>query len=174
MDMVTKIMFLSAVLSIFAPGCARITETTKTLWGSSTRALEEARADALTRTYACRYQECFDAVLALAYQDYEWLEPIEESSEDDEEQEQEGEEELEVKKPKPSGHFAVFIKNYRKKHIVVMEVPGNVDTTEVGIFFNELADSTVKLEVTSLSSSAKRTVSEIIFKELDLKFSAVN
>ncbi|OGX36391.1 MAG: hypothetical protein A3C36_02145 [Omnitrophica WOR_2 bacterium RIFCSPHIGHO2_02_FULL_52_10] len=170
--MFKKIMILSVVLSIFTSGCAHITETVKALWGSSTKALEEARADALTRTYACQYQECFDAVLALAYQDDEWLEPPEEAAED--EQEQEGEEELEVKKSKPSGHFAVFIKNFKKKHIVVMGVPGNVDTTEVGIFFNELVDSTVKLEVTSLSSSAKRTVSEIVFRELDMKFSAAN
>ena len=64
-----------------------------------------------------------------------------------------------------------FKKAGKKKHIIVMGIKGNVDTTEVGIFFTNPNVSTVKLEISSLSSSAKRTVAETLFKELDQQFS---
>ena len=57
--------------------------------------------------------------------------------------------------------------------IVVMGIEGNVDTTEVGIFFTQPNLTTVKLEVSSLSSNAKRRVAQVIFDELDLRFSSV-
>jgi len=89
---------------------------------------------------------------------------------------EEGEEidvEGEVKTPDPDGVFDVFINNRVKRHIVVMGIAGNVDTTEVGIFFSQPTLTTVKLEVSSLSSNAKRKVAEAVFENLDLHFSAV-
>ena len=55
-----------------------------------------------------------------------------------------------------------------------MGIAGNVETTEVGIFFSQPSLTTVKLEVSSLSSSAKRLVAQVIFDELDLRFSESN
>ena len=54
-----------------------------------------------------------------------------------------------------------------------MGIKGNVDTTEVGIFFTQSNHTTVKLDVSSLSSSAKRKVAEAVFKELDQRFSVI-
>ena len=81
-------------------------------------------------------------------------------------------EEGNVKEPDPGGFFDVFIDNRTKKHIVVMGIPGNVETTEVGIFFSQPSLTTVKLEVSSKSSNAKRKVAEAVFDELNLRFSA--
>ncbi len=47
-------------------GCARLADTPKVLWGSSTRALEEAREEALRKTYQTNFGECFEAVLTIA------------------------------------------------------------------------------------------------------------
>ena len=49
-----------------AGGCAQIIETTKVIWGSSTRALEYARKDAISKTYLCSLNNCFDVVLSLS------------------------------------------------------------------------------------------------------------
>jgi len=134
-------------------GCAQITETAKTVWGSSTRALENARVDAISKTYRCSLSDCFDAVLSLA-RDAKVAELVAE--------------------PVGEGAFDIFIKNRDKRHIVVMGVEGNVETTEVGIFFSQPTLTTVKLEVSSLSSSAKRKVAQSVFDELDARFSVAN
>ena len=111
-------------------------ETAKTIWGSSTRALEEARKDALRKTYETNFTECFDAVLTIA---------------DD-------------------ADYLVFIKDRNKRHLVVMGIPGNVDTTEVGIFFAELEGLKTEVEITSLSTTAKEKVAAVVFENLDKKF----
>ena len=141
-----------------ATGCARLMDTPKVIWGSSTRALEEARIDAVSKTYRCSYNDCFDAVLALQL-DKKNAKPEVTENED-----------FIVEKP-PKGYFDVFIKNRKKGHIVVVGIPGSVDTTEVGIFFSQPTLTSVKIEVSSLSTSAKLNVSERVFQELDLQFS---
>ena len=161
---------------IISVGCAQITETAKVIWGSSTRALENARVDAIEKTYRCSYDDCYDSVLTLTRKDPVYIKnyhiagkPIE----DDEDGEDDENDEDELKKPEDTGFFDVFIDNRAKKHIVVMGIKGNVETTEVGIFFSQPSLTTVKLQVSSLSSNAKRKVAEAIFDELDLRFSAV-
>ena len=141
---------------VFITGCAQITETVKVIWGSSTRALENARVDAISKTYRCGFNDCYDAVLSLARR---------REARDDR-----ADRDPDVK-PVNENHFDVFINNRKKRHIVVMGIKGNVDTTEVGIFFSQPSLTTVKLEVTSLSSSAKRKVAQMIFDKLDLRFS---
>lgn len=116
---------------IFA-GCARIQEVSKTIWGSSTRALDEARSEAISKDFNCSFEECFRDVLKIA--------------------------ELE--------EFEVFIKDKSQKHIVFMGIKGSLDTTEVGVFFAEINDQTVKIEITSLSTNAKKKVAEILFPQL--------
>ena len=146
----------------------QLKETAKFIWGSSTKSLENARDDALVKTYHASFNDCYEAVLALGrekrvYIDYR---NVEEDS-------TEGNEEVDVNVPVVGGYFDVFIKNRKKRLIVVMGIKGNVDTTEAGIFFTQPTSTTVKLEVSSLSSNAKRNVAEIVFNELDLRFSAV-
>ena len=59
------IALLLIPIFIFA-GCASVVEVPKTFWGSSTRALEEARVNALSKTYACSFRDCYQAVLLIA------------------------------------------------------------------------------------------------------------
>ena len=42
-------------------------ETVKVIWGSSTRALEEARGEALSKTFHCSVDECFNSVIKLTH-----------------------------------------------------------------------------------------------------------
>ena len=132
------ISFLLSLLFWGAPllGCAHLVESSKTVWGSSTRALEQARTEALKRSYRADFGECFDSVLAIV---------------------------------KESG-YTIFIQDRVQRHIVVIGIPGNVDTTEVGIFFDPQMDGKVKIDISSLSSTAKAKVAEAIFPELDKKF----
>ncbi|MBN1869593.1 MAG: hypothetical protein JW847_03335 [Candidatus Omnitrophica bacterium] len=137
-------------------GCAHVTETAKVIWGSSIRALEDARVDALTKTYRCSLNDCYDAVLDLSrHQNV---------------QNSQAENETEIKSTNEN-YFDVFIDNRKKGHMVIMGIEGNVDTTEVGIFFFQPTLTTVKIEISSLSSSAKRKAAQIIFDALNLRFS---
>jgi len=140
-------------------------ETTKFIWGSSTKALENARVDAIEKTYRCSFDDCYDSTLTLAR-----AEPIyvKKYNEEGEEVDDEGN----LKIPDPGGFFDIFINNRAKRHIVVMGIKGNVDTTEVGIFFSKPSLTTVKLEVSSKSSNAKRKVADAVFNELDSLYSA--
>ncbi|HBG62438.1 MAG: hypothetical protein A2Y03_06685 [Omnitrophica WOR_2 bacterium GWF2_38_59] len=142
-DIMQRLLFI--ILLVVVSGCANVTETAKVVLGNSTKALEEGRAEAIKKSYACSYQECFYAVLSLAKN--EEPEPLSEKK-----------------------YFEVFSKKIDKDHIVVMGIPGNVDTTEVGIFFARRSLKSVEIEISSRSSSAKRKVAKAVFKELDLRF----
>ena len=68
-----KNKYALAIIGIFLfwlSGCARVTETTKevakVIWGSSTKALEEVRPEALKKVYQCPWGECFEKVLSIA------------------------------------------------------------------------------------------------------------
>lgn len=126
-------------------GCAQITDTVKKFWGTSTTALDHARLNALSRSYACGTRECFEAVLSLARNE-------------------------EALEPKTEKFFDVFLKDPRQRHIVVMGIEGNVDTTEVGIFFDSLGGNMVKVDISSLSTSAKNRAAKAVFAELDQRF----
>ena len=127
--------FLLSVLFLLS-GCAQATESLKTIWGSSTRALEKARDEAIRKTYYCGFNECYDTSLKLA----------------------------------KKAEYEIFIDDRIQEHIVVMGIKGNVNTTEVGIFFEQLDRSQVKIDVSSLSSSAKEKVARTIFEGLDKEF----
>lgn len=71
------------------------------------------------------------------------------------------------------GFFNIFQHDRIKGVIVVMGVPGNVDTTEVGLFLTVLSSNSVKIEVTSKSTSAKKKVAEVVFKELASRFNEI-
>ena len=130
---------------LFAPlllsGCFIIdggVELTKTIWGSSTRALEEARASAITKTYDKGYWDVVRAATEIAQQQY-----------------------------------TIFKKDEVRGYMVVLGIKGSVNTTEVGIFFVELGSAQTRVEVSSLSTNAKRIVSKSLFHDLDLAFGLV-
>lgn len=150
----------------FLAGCAPIQEMTKTLWGSSTRALEDARVDAEVKNFNCSYDSCFDAVVKLARKesqtrsynntgktldglfgkaDSTTATPMIDAADDT---------------------FDIFIKDYVSRHIVVLGIKGNVNTTEVGIFFTQIKPNETKIEISSLSTTAKEKVTRIVFESL--------
>ena len=111
-------------------------EVGKTVWGSSTRALEKARDNAITRTYDKSYWDCVRSAITV------------------------------VNKNK----WVIFKKDEIKGYMVVMGVRGAVNTTEIGVFFDELSDSQTRIEISSLSTNAKRKVAKGLFHGLDIAF----
>ena len=152
-------------------GCTPLQKTEevcKTVWGSSTRALEKARDHALVKTYECPLKECFDAVLSLARKESVILlgEPYNQSASVPQETEVTEAE----KRHSQSGFFEVFKKDPQNKYMVVMGISGSINTTEVGIFFSTYQPGVTKVEISSLSTNAKRKVAQDVFAQLDLKF----
>lgn len=111
-------------------------EVGKTLWGSSTRALEKARDKAITKTYDKPYWDCVRSAIGVVGK-RQWV---------------------------------IFKKDEIKGYMVVMGVKGCVNTTEIGIFFDELSDKQTRIEVSSLSTNAKRKVAKSLFHGLDIAF----
>ena len=60
MRILTAVIFVLSVA-----GCGHATEFSKTVWGSSTRALEEARVNGIIKTYDCAVDRCYDEVLKI-------------------------------------------------------------------------------------------------------------
>ncbi len=156
MDKSLKLVLICCLMLI---GCARIVDIPKTIWGSSTRALEVARVDAISKVYRCSFNDCYKAVLDLEREKVRKIPDVTETEDF-------------IVETGSTGIFDIFLEDRKKRHVIVMGISGSVDTTEVGIFFSQPTLTTVKLEVTSLSSSAKRTTAEKMFEELDLLFSA--
>lgn len=160
-------------------GCARLTEPARVIWGSSTAALERARAEGLRKTYACSFTECYESVLSLARTEQEQ----EAKAKQEEEAKNASGEGTQIQPGQESGQeqkfaadgkfFDVFLKDPRQRHIVVIGIQGNVDTTEVGIFFEETGPSVIKIEISSLSGTAKQRVASAVFNALDKRFSPV-
>ena len=172
-------VFLYCFIIVLA-GCARLTEPVRVIWGSSTEALEHARVNALSKTYACSFSECYEAVLGLGRTEEEKeakAKREEEAKKEAEERKASGTEQEAAQEQKPAAEgkfFDVFLKDPRQRHIVVIGIQGNVDTTEVGIFFEEAGPSAIKIEISSLSSTAKRRVANAVFSVLDKRFSPVS
>lgn len=115
-------------------------ELTKTIWGSSTRALEQARVNAITKTYGQKYWDTIRATLnVIEKNDYE-----------------------------------IFKKNEVNGYVVILGIKGSVNTTEVGIFFVEVNEAQTRVEISSLSTNAKRIVAKTLFQGLDTVFNYEN
>ena len=165
------------MLTLF--GCSGVVETTKKIWGSSTEALENARVDAISQKFSCSFDECFELVLAmkhkkakvtLQYKAPGYLEtpqPIEPEKKMDVTVGSDGV--LNTQPTEDEGFFDIFIQDRIKGMIIVYGIEGNVNTTEVGIFFSSISSKTTKIEVTSLSSSAKEKIAEYVFNYLNKK-----
>ena len=167
-----------AVLMFLGAGCSQVVETGKSFWGSSTKALEEARIHAVSQNYACSFTECFETVLSLARDKTEkaaydkWLGKNKEM--DAQKEESDAQDPQRIPPPTGNGFFDIFIKDKTKRMIVVMGIAGNVDTTEVGLFFTRYSQDAMRVEVTSLSTSAKNRVAKAVFDLLDQHFASVN
>ncbi len=146
--MIKKSAISCIAVSVLLMGCAQVTEVGRTIWGTSTRALTDARIDAIVLNYECFYDECYKAVLGLTSDQL-----------------------IEDKFKEKT--FKLFHENYIKGYIVIMGVEGNVDTTEVGIFFSHIKENVTKIEVSSLSTTAKEKVAHIINKNLSQTFKKV-
>lgn len=116
-------------------GCSPI-EITKTIWGSSTRKLEQARSDAITKTYDKSYWNTIRAAIAVMEKE-EWI---------------------------------LFKKDEVSGYVVLMGIKGAVNTTEVGVFFVEVTPNQTRVEISSLSTSAKRLVAKPLFHHMDIAF----
>ena len=116
-------------------GCASLKEFSKTIWGSTTRVLEDARNNAITKTYDKGYWDCYRAAWDI------------------------------VKKK-----YVLFQKDEVRGFMVVMGIPGAVNTTEVGVFFVELNDHQTRMELSSLSTHAKRLLAKGLFHNMDIAF----
>lgn len=67
--------------------------------------------------------------------------------------------------------YTVFTKDEISGFIAVMDIPGAVNTTEVGVFLTELPGGRgVKVELSSRSTPAKRSVAAVLFSKLAEKF----
>jgi len=149
-----KTTIFSIIILSFINGCGLAKETAKTVIGSSTRALEQARSDAISKTYYCSYSDCFNAALGLGRKEISAKPWIAKSTDPD------------------NGVFDVMMQDLYAKppYIVVIGITGNVDTTEVGIFFKRVTQDTIRIDITSLSSIAKRKVAQWVFESLDKNF----
>ncbi len=127
------------LLSFSALSCSMIHESVRTVWGSSVRVLQNERDNAISKSYYCSMDECFQAVVDLA-------ESADEMG----------------KTP-----YEIFMKDRLRRFIVVIKVPVSVDTTEVGIFFDRLGKEEIKIELSSLSTNAKLNAAGLIFERLD-------
>jgi hypothetical protein len=161
MKLFYRLFFLSIMTSLI--GCSTITEPFKLVLGVSTKALQDARSNAEKGSYNCSYHDCFDAVLSLARGEKSPNEKMEVDAE--------GELEDVAETVK---YFDVFRKNRKKGFIVVMGIQGQVDTTEAGIFFTFNDDRHTALDVSSLSTPAKKKVANAIFEKLDQQFDRID
>ncbi|MBF0619955.1 MAG: hypothetical protein HQL19_07300 [Candidatus Omnitrophica bacterium] len=67
--------------------------------------------------------------------------------------------------------YIVFMKDQIRGLVVIMNIPGVVDTTEVGVFIAPLANHKgVKVELSSRSTPARRAVAQILFTDLAARF----
>ena len=129
-------MFLCSSCASLNNGVDNTVEFGKTLWGSSTRALEKARDRAITRTYDRSYWDCVRSAVDVSN----------------------------------SKKWVIFKKDEIKGYMVLMGVKGAVNSTEFGVFFDELSDTQTRIEVSSLSTNAKRKVAKALFHGLDVAF----
>jgi len=73
-----------------------------------------------------------------------------------------------VEKVAQKNEYHVFMKDAVRGLIVLMSIPGYVDTTEVGVFLTELPqEQGVKVELSSRSSPAKKAVAKALFSDLN-------
>ncbi len=130
---------------VFISSCSFIVESVKKVAGVSTESLDKARASADIARFSCDIDECMDVVVGLSKSVGEGAF---------------------VRSKK----FDIFREDRVGAVIVVMGVKGSINTTEVGIFFSKYTSTQTQVDVSSLSSTARRTVSPAVFDALGAQF----
>lgn len=161
------------VLIFSGLGCSAIQEGPRILWGSSVKALSDNRGSAVKKNINCFWEDCFEAVVAYAdkaksgnpEKDFILGKKPEENSNADNYLKSP------LQKIPQKTNFTLFLKDKNRRVIVLMGVPGSVDTTEVGVFFAPLEKEGTSVEISSLSTAAKIKTSEMVFEELNRLFS---
>lgn len=143
--------------SIYIFGCAWVADFPRTMWGSSVRVLSDRRSEAETQTFSCSKEISFEIVKGMTFP----YGAVKKDSEDDEEGDGEGD-----GGDEDGGKFLLFAKDPKMNYLIIMGVPDAVNTTEVGVFFDEVESGQTKVDISSLSSRAKKTVAGIIFTKL--------
>ncbi len=166
MKKIRWIYFAVAILSF--GGCGILKEEAKILWGSSTQALEEARIESLKASFSCPWETCFDSV--VRYANVETQHVLDEKINAEKMNQPVNPADEQTIKVK---NFEVFLQDRRRRIIVLMGVPGSVNTTEVGVFFTPLENAATGVEVSSLSTSAKIKVADILFSHLGKEFHVI-
>ncbi|HLF17994.1 MAG TPA: hypothetical protein VI749_03755 [Candidatus Omnitrophota bacterium] len=150
-----NLRYLFIIIALMMPlqGCS-VKEAAKRIVGTSTQTLQDkASQDGISKAFHCSYEDCFEAIMRLGrYKPSAkpWVKPPEIDE----------------------GVFDIFMSDLYASppYIIVMGVEGSVNTTEVGIFFTRTSLETIRVDVSSLASTAKRTVARIVFEELGTKF----
>ena len=120
-------------------GCVTVKEMGKGFRGVSTQVLEQKRKDALKKSFALGYNDCYVKVKDL-------LKP---------------QDLLSLKDKEPY----IYAEDLKKKMIAVYLSP--TDTTVVGIFFTEELGGNTLIEISSPSIYAKEEIANRIFIGLD-------
>lgn len=166
MKKIKWVYFFVVILSL--GGCAALKEEAKKLWGSSTQALEEARNESLKASFFCPWETCFDSV--VRYANVETQHILDEKINAEKMNQPDNPTDEQTVKAK---NFEVFLQDRRRRIIVLMGVPGSVNTTEVGVFFTPLENAATAVEVSSLSTSAKIKAADILFSQLGKEFQVI-
>ncbi len=69
--------------------------------------------------------------------------------------------------------YEVLMKDEVRGYVVLVGIKGSVNTTEVGVFFVETGEAQTRIELSSLSTNAKRIASKAMFHGLDIAFGLV-
>ena len=137
-------VLIIGVLVFASTGCAFVSEVGKSVWGFSAEVGKTFWGSSIREMEKRRV----DAITRTYHKGYwECMEAV-----------------LKVIK---ENNYKIFQKDEVRGYVVVMGIPGYIDTTEVGIFFVEISDHEVRIELSSLSTNAKRAVAKALFKDLD-------
>lgn len=69
--------------------------------------------------------------------------------------------------------MTIFRKDEIKGHLIVVGIKGAVNTTEVGVFFDEISENQTRIDISSLSTHAKRLLAKKLLHGLDIAFGLV-
>lgn len=132
-------IFALLILCLFFNGCAT-KELFRQFLGTSTKALEKAKSQGVSKIYNYKKDACFKGILAVL----------------------------------KNMDAYVYVKNEQESVIKVMDLRKNlysdtkeIDTTELGIFFEKQDLNKTKITITSLSSILLNEYSQKIFDNLD-------
>lgn len=141
-NMFSVLFVSSCLLSVVLSGCSTVKEMGKGFAGVSTQILEQKRADALKKSFALSYQDCYAKTKEVLTKDAPAKDALEQGA----------------------NTPYIYAEDSEKKMIAVYLTP--TDTTPVGIFFTEEAGVNTLIEISSPSIYAKEEIANRIFSGL--------